>query len=285
MPEIGTQKWYDNQWVDCEDLDTLYDIQTDSFAEGGFGEIYIGIQRKTGVTYVFKRLADYSVSMNEIESMELVSKLNHPNIVQYYGSYKHKGFIYIVLEYIQGYDLAYHVDDSMHDELMPKPKGEDMKLLLCTCLDVLQSLYKDKLIHYDVNPINIMYDTINKRYVFIDFAVARTKNFSSHLGIRMYFPLELRYRNPDPEDYEMLHKKDIFCLGLTLYELACDSGFLLYGHYIDLDSLRIRSSAYKGAEYNTAMEKLIKMCLRIDHEKRPNINEILEDEDVRKLLV
>ncbi len=46
-----------------------------------------------------------------IETIKILNKLDHPNIVKYYETYNDKHFIYLIQEYIPGKLLFKHITD------------------------------------------------------------------------------------------------------------------------------------------------------------------------------
>lgn len=69
---------------------------------GGFGVVYLALDTMTGQSVAVKRLSLHNMSEEDIETtqgeIELLKKLQHPNIVKYVQSVRTGGYLYIALE-------------------------------------------------------------------------------------------------------------------------------------------------------------------------------------------
>lgn len=78
-----------------------YDILSDQLGKGKYGVVRRAIQRKTGMHCAIKVLPKVNeAGKNEIifalREIEIMSKISHPNCVEYYGKLQHRsqGFIF-----------------------------------------------------------------------------------------------------------------------------------------------------------------------------------------------
>lgn len=95
--------------------------------------------------------------MNEVE---ILKKLNHPNIVKFYESFEDKGKVYIILEYLEGPIMIW---DSKNEVFSASPKVNvnfsllnDVKRVIVDVANALKYLHSIGVIHRDIKPENIL---------------------------------------------------------------------------------------------------------------------------------
>ena len=82
--------------------------------KGGFGKVWKVIEKKTRLIYALKEMQKVKVIDKRSEKAikyerELLARMKHPFIVNMYYSFQDDDNLYIVLDYLQGGDLRYHV--------------------------------------------------------------------------------------------------------------------------------------------------------------------------------
>jgi len=147
----------------------------------------------------------------------LAARLAHPNLVAAYDAGQVEGVPYLVLEFVEGHDLAWIVQQRG-----PLPTAEACEVVRRATLG-LEHLHKHGLVHRDVKPANLML-TPSGQVKVLDLGVARhphvpapREQITSHgqcLGTPDYMA---------PEQCLDCHavdgRADIYALGCTLYEL------------------------------------------------------------------
>jgi serine/threonine protein kinase len=147
----------------------------------------------------------------------LAVRLAHPNLVAAYDAGQVEGVPYLVLEFVEGHDLAWIVQ-----QWGPLPAAEACEVIRQGAL-ALQHMHQQGLVHRDVKPANLML-TPSGKVKLLDLGVARYP--------RLPFPGEQItltgqfLGTPDyvaPEQCLDCHavdgRADIYALGCTLYEL------------------------------------------------------------------
>jgi serine/threonine protein kinase len=142
----------------------------------------------------------------------LMMTLRHPNIVK---TFEHgltkQGEPYIVMELIEGMGLNFLIETRS-----PQLKGKRIDIL-CQVADGLDYLHREKYLHRDICPRNIMVTSENQVKI-IDFGltIPYTPQFckpGNRTGTPNYLAPELIKRTTTD------HRVDLFALGVTTYEM------------------------------------------------------------------
>lgn len=133
----------------------MYNIN-ELLGKGSFGKVYLGARKKDGKevaiksidkTRICRKYRDVKCLVREIE---LLRTLSHPGIVKLYEVHESTHHIYLIIEYIKGGDLLYHL----------KRKGtyseKDASVLVLQALEVLDYCHSHNVIHRDLKPENLM---------------------------------------------------------------------------------------------------------------------------------
>jgi len=182
--------------------------------KGSYSSVYKGFHKKSLKEVAVKRIEYVNIDIklkNQINSeMNLMKKINHPNIVKLYDIYFDKEkFIYLILEYCENGDL--------YKFLNKRPMKEKYaKKYMAQLVNGLKYLYEMKIIHRDLKPQNIMItkDNIIK---ISDFGFARyfesNKMLNTLCGTPLYMAPEIICDN----NYN--NKSDLWSIGIILYEI------------------------------------------------------------------
>ena len=123
--------------------------------DGGMGRVYKARSRDTGKTVALKLLNpqsenDESAVRRFKREIETASRLKHPNIVATLGSGEQQGHQYLVMEFVDGHDLATLVRNN---EELPVQTAVD-----CVTRAAKGLIYshKEQVIHRDIKPSNLL---------------------------------------------------------------------------------------------------------------------------------
>jgi serine/threonine protein kinase len=151
-------------------LDGKFEI-TGTIGSGGMGVVYEAMQRGLQRLVALKLLtAEISTDASDVARFErealTLSKLSHPNIVQFYSYGKAGTLPYIVMERLRGSSLQ---------ELLFANQPLDQALTLSVAIQVCDALahaHSAGVFHRDIKPSNILL-TENNTVKLIDFGLAR----------------------------------------------------------------------------------------------------------------
>jgi mitogen-activated protein kinase kinase kinase len=129
-------------------------IKGELIGEGTFGSVYKGMVQATGELIGIKQLGFVDGSSSEIESLrheiDVMWKLDHPNIVRYLGTDHSDRYFYILLEYVPGGSIA-----SMLSQY--GPFSEDLvRRFSYQILRGLAYLHKVGIVHRDIKGANVL---------------------------------------------------------------------------------------------------------------------------------
>jgi len=192
---------------------------------GGFGETYLAEDTEENRLVVIKTLnreqrekPDFAEIQKRFRKEALdLSKCYHPHIVQVYDNFPEDGLWAIVMEHIDGDDLAAYVENYTAEN------GYLSETEALRYIDqigqALECVHERKLLHRDVKPNNILLRRESKEAVLIDFGLAREfqpgKIRSMTAMITQgYAPIEQYERRGDFGYYT-----DVYALAATLYSL------------------------------------------------------------------
>ena len=266
-------------WVPptAEELGKLlpeYDI-VKMLGRGGMGAVYMGRQisldRPVAIKILSNTLdaADASFAERFKNEARAMGKLNHPGIVTVYAFGETAGgLLYIVMEYVEGTDVARMIAKSgrLHTD-------HAMAITAHVC-DALAYAHERGIIHRDIKPANIMvgYDGNVK---VADFGLAKVHGKSGEtLGLTQSGMAmgTLHYMAPEALmlGSAVDHRADIYAVGVMLYQML--TGKVPHGMF-ELPSLQVPG-------LDPRYDEIIAKAMREDRERRfQQITELRRDLD------
>ncbi|MDP1590817.1 MAG: SUMF1/EgtB/PvdO family nonheme iron enzyme, partial [Prosthecobacter sp.] len=192
---------------------------------GGMGAVYKAVQKSLGREVAIKVLPpmieDGGMRFAErfLAEANAQARLNHPNIVSVYDAGETPGgLLYMVMEYVQGTDVAQMIQSS--GRLPP----EHAYAIIAHVCEALAYAHGNGLIHRDIKPANIMVDT-QGRVKVADFGLA--KAVDAQTG---FTQSNLAVGTPDFVAPEALvpgmpvdGRADLYAVGVMLYQMLTGS--------------------------------------------------------------
>jgi len=187
---------------------------------GAMGVVYLGRDPKINRKVAIKTL-DYSqFSSKELKTVkarffreaEAAGRLSHSNIVTVYDIGEEEDFAFIAMDYVTGVPLSNYVKPS---KLLPV---EEVYRIVQVIANGLDYAHRQKIVHRDIKPGNIMYNPRNKTVKITDFGIARiTDSVKTRTGAFLGSP---SYMAPEQiMGSKVDGRADIYSLGASFYQL------------------------------------------------------------------
>src|SRR5579859_1899566 len=191
----------------------------EEIGRGSMGMVYRGRQialgREVAIKVLPRALArDASYVARFIREAQIIAGLNHPNIVHIYDAGQQGGFLYFVMEFVQGPTIGSLLQI---DTIMPQHLAAEYAAQIADALDFA---YKERnVIHRDIKPENLMLDRWGKIKV-MDFGLARALGHQK-ITVAKTLVGSLYYASPEQVWGQTLdNRSDIYALGVVLYEMV-----------------------------------------------------------------
>eukprot|EP01117_Protostelium_nocturnum_P010303 TRINITY_DN3700_c3_g1_i1.p1 TRINITY_DN3700_c3_g1~~TRINITY_DN3700_c3_g1_i1.p1 ORF type:complete len:295 (-),score=99.43 TRINITY_DN3700_c3_g1_i1:37-921(-) len=186
--------------------------RTNSLKPGAFGEVEVAKHRESGKVVVIKKISRANEETNSLLRNEMVAgqRLQHENIVAFYGSFQDATHVHLVLQHINGKDLFSWLEER-NFAVSPLEARKVFKGLA----SALEYAHRNNVAHLDVKLENVMVtkDGVAK---LIDFGLCslldqpdRVQRWS---GSPDYASPQVLLRKPYSET-----KADVWSLGVLLH--------------------------------------------------------------------
>ena len=205
-------------------------VVIERLGEGGMGRVYLAtdteLHRKVAVKCLTAREPQKDLRRKLLDEARAAGRINHPNIATVYDVVQHDERTYLVMEYVEGENLA----AELRRGRMALPRTLAVARELASALG---AAHTKGIVHRDLKPANIQV-TQSGSVKVLDFGVAQavsvltgdeaavaesssmtttTRNVP-HPGTPAYMsPEQLYGRTVD-------HRSDIYSLGVVLYEMT-----------------------------------------------------------------
>jgi calcium-dependent protein kinase len=199
-------------------------ISDKKLGEGSYGAVFRVKNKDTGVYRAMKKFFisnknDKSKEKELMNEIEMLKKLDHPNIVKVFESYDTKEGYYIITEYCKGGELF--------DKIMSEAPFEESACayIMYQILSAVFYCHNLNIIHRDLKPENILIESEEKdsgylNIKIIDFGTAKifdkNKTEKSVIGSAYYIA-------PEVLNEKYNEKCDIWSCGVIMYILLSAS--------------------------------------------------------------
>lgn len=250
--------------------------------KGHFGEIYLGTKNDTGVSYALKVIerpknfkeSEQIMINDEVDiSSNILSKVDHDNIIKCYDVFETLNNIYIVMQYVKEGSIMKYIGSKNLAKI---------ELIISQLVTGIKFLHEIGLVHRDLKPDNVL---IEKGFIvkIIDFGLSKVisagERLKDNFGTLVFIAPEILLEK------EYSDKVDIWSLGIMAY-------YLLYGvipfgisNYDDtIESvinkimkaeLKFPSNQLSELEYSQRIKKFISEALIKNPDERPSADELV----------
>jgi calcium-dependent protein kinase len=243
--------------------------------KGTFGEVYLVKHNITGAIRAIK-VIDKNNEEEELTDEEILNEINilkkidHPNIVKLFEFYSNKSTYYLILEFCEGGNLYEFVDENKLSEFQ-------VIYIMFQILSAMNYCHNMNILHGDLKPDNIL---IKKsecglcRVKICDFG-------TSHIFKKGEKQKEavgtLNYMAPEVLKEKYNQKCDLWSCGVTMYILLTGKKPFLGRDDIEVMSKILSNSYDKNLinKYNRYTKDLLSKLLEINPKKRLSAEQAL----------
>jgi calcium-dependent protein kinase len=195
--------------------------------KGSFGHVFLfksldGVQ-KFAVKIMVKELIPEKELKVVKEEIVILSKMEHPHIINYFESYEDTRYLFIVMEYAEEAIELKSMITKQHEKLVagqPLMSETEVARIMQMLVSGVLHIHASNVVHRDLKPENCLIDKENKIKI-IDFGLAKTDESdligSAMVGTPYYMAPEIFEEHGDENCYKP--PVDIYALGIIMYEL------------------------------------------------------------------
>lgn len=242
-------------------IENRYLIQRE-IGQGGIGVIYLAYHVPLKKNVVVKKAARGTKSDFRTE-VDILKNLHYPGIPQVYDFLEIDGYVYTVMEYVEGNDLSYYLRRNAR---VSETILLDWFEKLTEILDYIHTL-EIPYYHSDIKPENIMITTKGEPFL-IDFNISLRAGEARVKGLSPYYSAPEQYKQA--EYISIYHndggisvdqRMDIYSLGASFYAIMSGRMPAIHGgEIIPLTEMDL--------PYSMACRALIDKAMQVDPAKR-----------------
>lgn len=183
---------------------------------GAMGNVYLAEDIRLKREVALKQLAPGLSSNKQLiarfrQEAVALARLSHPHIVQIYDFFEAEGFLWIVMEFVNGGELE--------DKLKAEPLELEHTLRLVKQLaEALSYAHAKGVIHRDFKPANVLL-TESGDVKISDFGIAKLAQSSIHTQLNTVMGTP-SYMSPEQANGDSVDlRTDIYSLGIVFYQM------------------------------------------------------------------
>ena len=210
-----------------------------------------------------------------VKEVDIISDLDHPNIIKFYETYHDEFFFHIVMELCKGKEVF---DNICNRGYLSEKKVQSIIFKVLLAISHCHSM---GITHRDLKPENILFESLkpDAEIKLIDFGLSRkySKNEKMHtiLGTPYYVAPEVL-----KGDYD--EKCDIWSIGAMTYLMLCgDPPFTGESNneiFKKIMKGELKFNSYKWKNISDDAKNFVKLCLNKNAAQRPSASEALDNQ-------
>ena len=284
----------------------IYDYNLTKFiGRGAFGEVYLATKNNTNQYFAVKKIHEGLLEekqrkylRNEVQILEKLKKLKHPNIVIFYQTIKKESYYYFITEYINGGSLSNCLEK--YRKKYKRPFSEEIiQYLMKQIVNALVYIHGSNIIHRDLKSENIMINfkseedkqnlnLMNSIIKIIDFGFSvelpsNNSQATSIVGTPLYMDpkiLEnlLKQNNPQLNANQSTisygKEVDLWSLGCICYELLIGKSIFDAQNLDELVNQVKQQQYFVNARISSEYFDFLSCLLQYNGEFRLNANQL-----------
>ena len=251
---------------------------SNKIGSGSFGRVYkiifLPLNEERAIKIISKETLQYPDDDKKfLKEIEILSQIDHPNIIKVFEYYQDSNYFYIITELCKGGELYDQFKEINYFS------EKDVAYIIKQLLSAIMYLHSKNIVHRDLKPENILLENKNDKLNFfiklIDFGTAdyfdkSKKLMTLNVGTSYYIAPEVLKKSYD-------NKCDIWSCGVILFILL--TGYPPFNGINESEIMKtIISGKYKldTREWKNISEEakdLTKRMLEYDHNKRYSAEE------------
>jgi serine/threonine-protein kinase len=240
---------------------------------GAFGEVWLAQDLNLPRVVALKTLRVRGKGAEHAQALEalrqdafLMTQVEHPNIVRVHAWLNERDRHYLVMQYVSGGSLS---------DLLRNGGPLDWQRAARYVADVSEGLLEAHargIVHRDVKPANILWDSLRDEAVLTDFGIA------SRLAAPANIAGSIPYMAPEALDSKIAPSLDVYSLAATLFHLV--TGSLPFP---EMTIATLKEQIHRGlpdpdprcTRLPEPLERIIRDGLTSPHEVRPGLKDFV----------
>ena len=250
---------------------------------GAFGKVRLYRDKNDkSLLYAIKTLKKKNIPYYEFKliktEVDILSELDHPNIVNYFGTFEDEFYIHIIMEYLKGDNLFKVISVKNYTGF----DEQDMSNIIFQLVKALFFIHNKNIVHRDIKPENILFSDKKdfSSLKLIDFGLATQKKTDNKtVGTPYYMAPEMIKGKYSP-------KSDIWSVGIIIYLMLTDKFPFVNSKEYDVFEMieegKYNTQLLDDCECSEEAKDLVKKILVKDPDKRPSASDIMDHPWIKK---